>query len=763
MRKILPKNMLFFRYLGTYILLFSIPLLLVIAILNRWFYVPMENQEILTKHQKLSNIRNMLDIQFNQLYKTAYEIGRNPSLYPFAFENDPYQAKTVIDILNTYNTANDFFDETFLYFYDDSYIYTSATSSKLSLYFKHVLAYENYSSDDIQALLNNTFERTIIPSQTVYPRSQIPKNALTMLFPVSHSPGGPYFAVIGFIIYEKTLTEYMYETGETASYTLIYDDSGKLIFAPYEKELTTDIISKIENELVEMSEGENVSIDINGETFFSVKESSLGFSYYNFSPKAVILKNVNTTKTTLMIIFVSLSILGAVMIIIALRKQYVPLHHLQKFAKHVYSSHKLDGDIDDIDDIVTAMDYLNQKNNLLTNRLESYSSVIKDYMASRLLNGFVKTKADFDAIASECGYSPCLEKFCCGVIGLPEYSNDVNVMDTLSQYIDTLDLNQHTCIPKYDLISGRIILILNSNESTRSIYAFFEQMHHEIKSQFNIDTTLGVGNIYTSLSYIKKSYQEAYTALEQSFLKGKNELLFFRKMSTNISQIISYTIEQTDLIKKAILKNDLFLLESLLDGFTETIQESSAPLFIVKGISFYLLIQVSNAWDTKENTKIPDITAYNNLFSLSETETLGQLTENIMKFYTDMSSIGQEKSDKGISDPLLGRIIAFIKQNYNQYDFSIQIIADHFEMSSPHICQYFHVRFGSTILAYITDLRIEASLPLLTNTELSLDEIAQKVGYLNSASFVRRFKKTMGITPSNFKKLKRNTAAITDG
>ena len=54
---------------------------------------------------------------------------------------------------------------------------------------------------------------------------------------------------------------------------------------------------------------------------------------------------------------------------------------------------------------------------------------------------------------------------------------------------------------------------------------------------------------------------------------------------------------------------------------------------------------------------------------------------------------------------------------------------------------------------YLTELRINKSKELLCSDDLSVQDVAELVGYRDLKYFSRLFKKTTGVSPSDYKKL----------
>ncbi|MBS6599930.1 MAG: helix-turn-helix domain-containing protein [Clostridium sp.] len=66
----------------------------------------------------------------------------------------------------------------------------------------------------------------------------------------------------------------------------------------------------------------------------------------------------------------------------------------------------------------------------------------------------------------------------------------------------------------------------------------------------------------------------------------------------------------------------------------------------------------------------------------------------------------------------------------------------------------FSAKYHMSIRQYTTSVRMTVAENLLSTTDLSIDEIAQKVGYNHSANFIKMFKKVHGKTPLAFRKKK---------
>lgn len=96
------------------------------------------------------------------------------------------------------------------------------------------------------------------------------------------------------------------------------------------------------------------------------------------------------------------------------------------------------------------------------------------------------------------------------------------------------------------------------------------------------------------------------------------------------------------------------------------------------------------------------------------------------------------------------------KSNLSQY------LADQLHRDYSFLSKLFSETTGTTIEKYFIAQKIERAKELIVYGELSLNEIADKLGYSSVAYLSSQFKSVTGLTPSYFKKLKENRRKALD-
>lgn len=131
-------------------------------------------------------------------------------------------------------------------------------------------------------------------------------------------------------------------------------------------------------------------------------------------------------------------------------------------------------------------------------------------------------------------------------------------------------------------------------------------------------------------------------------------------------------------------------------------------------------------------------------------QSIALLFVKIERLYVD--SYLSAKSDghfQGIAK--IKQIADFVDRNYNK-SFSSTDIEREFSLSYDHVNRLFKQRMGMGIIAYRNRLRIEKAKILLLTTEMSMEAISDEIGFYDKYYFSKFFKKTVGVSPTHFKR-----------
>lgn len=96
------------------------------------------------------------------------------------------------------------------------------------------------------------------------------------------------------------------------------------------------------------------------------------------------------------------------------------------------------------------------------------------------------------------------------------------------------------------------------------------------------------------------------------------------------------------------------------------------------------------------------------------------------------------------------RILLYIKSHYNT-KLSLRELSEQFFLNKNYICSLFKKFTGNTFSNYLVNLRIEKSKELLRTTNIPLQLIAEKTGFMDIYYFSKVFKSMSGIPPHKYR------------
>ena len=99
----------------------------------------------------------------------------------------------------------------------------------------------------------------------------------------------------------------------------------------------------------------------------------------------------------------------------------------------------------------------------------------------------------------------------------------------------------------------------------------------------------------------------------------------------------------------------------------------------------------------------------------------------------------------------LEEVKKYIRSNF-AYNITLDFLASQTHLSKEHLSRSFKKYTGKTIFEFLLDVRISRAKQMLRNPNHSIGEISEYCGYNTIGNFQRAFKKSMGISPSEYRK-----------
>lgn len=112
-----------------------------------------------------------------------------------------------------------------------------------------------------------------------------------------------------------------------------------------------------------------------------------------------------------------------------------------------------------------------------------------------------------------------------------------------------------------------------------------------------------------------------------------------------------------------------------------------------------------------------------------------------------------------VTDPPVRQAVAAMHEDC-AHPWTLEELAGRAGLSRTVLAERFREAMGETPLAYLRTVRMQMAMRLLTETERTLEQVAQQVGYQDAFSFSKVFKRSVGMAPREFRRRDSEDAAL---
>lgn len=189
------------------------------------------------------------------------------------------------------------------------------------------------------------------------------------------------------------------------------------------------------------------------------------------------------------------------------------------------------------------------------------------------------------------------------------------------------------------------------------------------------------------------------------------------------------------------------------------IQEAIVPIFEEHALVAYMIVVMgirsedSNSFPVERALKLSDHTMDQHAKELRKIiESMPHNSMNTLDSYLHMLTLMAEYIGQHHllheNQQSLGEIIKdYINHNLDQ-KITLMSLSKKFHRSTVTLTECFRKEFGTSIMQYVLEQRLESAARLLKDTDASVGEIARSCGFQDAEYFSRCFKSKFGLAPS---------------
>lgn len=283
----------------------------------------------------------------------------------------------------------------------------------------------------------------------------------------------------------------------------------------------------------------------------------------------------------------------------------------------------------------------------------------------------------------------------------------------------------------------------DKDERLQIIRTIEDEVHmvsDDINDQLEIPIYYGFGEPYNQISELWKSFAQAKAS-------ARNMLIDLVDNADDINVSISSTDFKEHELCVSIFNGKEDEMIRISDYILETIIYASNDMNAIR-LKLYEFFILLNRYLNKESQLKHAVPEY--IFDdLKNIETQGEAKRYIHRYlYGILEEIESQKDNKTMT--VLDKAIEYIEENYDQ-GITLEDVAFEIGFSTYYFGKMFKKTFKSSFTDYLTNVRIAKAKELLRVPQLTVKDITYRVGYMDPNYFTRVFKKSEGITPTEYR------------
>jgi len=248
---------------------------------------------------------------------------------------------------------------------------------------------------------------------------------------------------------------------------------------------------------------------------------------------------------------------------------------------------------------------------------------------------------------------------------------------------------------------------------------------------------------------LPKAFSEAENVYEyRNTMEIDAEVLCYSEID-GADSIYNYSYEEENRLKNLIgtgsSEEAIFALHAL---FRENTEHKKISNEVLQCLKFSVLNAILQQVEQDEEF-IKRLNPVQRLSDISKKSDIMLILESILR---EVCMYIKNKKEAETQAQLGRKIKDYILQNYMSTSLNVNEIGNVFNMTPYYISKKFRDETGESLLECINAVRIEKAKILLKEGDKTIEQIANEVGYTNSVTFNRLFRKAEGISPGEYRK-----------
>lgn len=264
----------------------------------------------------------------------------------------------------------------------------------------------------------------------------------------------------------------------------------------------------------------------------------------------------------------------------------------------------------------------------------------------------------------------------------------------------------------------------------------------------NTHMSFGISSTVSGAGQIRRVYEQAKAALEDSFFSGEPRISFYKEVSSimGLQKALPMSYEL-----RILLYNENFAgIESAIGDYFQFYREKGRIREVeLKESCFVFLTGLTTALASRLDYDF--LTGYKKDLwkKIMGCNTIDGLQQCMMN-YTEGLLAEFDKHESKILSEETKMALHYMQKNYKR-ELHLKDMAEYIGINESYLSHLFKKEYGKSLITYLNEYRILKAQELIVSSNVSLNLVAEAVGYTNYTYFSKVFKSITGVNAIDFK------------
>lgn len=464
-----------------------------------------------------------------------------------------------------------------------------------------------------------------------------------------------------------------------------------------------------------------------------------------------------------------------------MRRNYSPIQKLVQLLTDK-NSHEERTDWNELSFIQRAISNTRREKETIALQMQIHQHVLRSNMLNRLLKGKMDTLLPYEEALKSFDIQLRSDDFAV-ILFVVENS------ESLSAQLPGIDLNEKNKLVQFIIsnvveelaghyhhagymveVDEMMVCLVNCGEPESALFredlATIAAEAQRFLSSYQMDLTVSIGGIHSSLPGIAEAYREAVDAMAYKMVLGKQEIITYDEIRSEQADHPQtgyyYPLQVEQQIINMIKVGDFEQATRLISEVTDrNFNQPITSLTLARCLIFNLagtMVKAVNELGGGDNSLLGDNPLW--LDNIIACDTILEMKAELQTLLAEVCAYAAARLEQNVSHEraeslrdLVVKVTEHIEEHYSDSNLSVNLIGEHFNLKGSYLSKLFKNQTGEGVLDYINKYRIGQAKAMIRARQGSIADIAKLAGYNEAATFIRVFKKYEGITPGKYKEI----------